>query len=1458
MHDIDDVSKLRMSLAQNDLLKVDLRRLMSFSSSSVNFDSNNPKVIEHTKPGFGKRLNPIGANFAINPRIFKSQEDWIFVVNSDAQEVQKYQFDNNSELNHMGNYKEFSKDDSSKHMRVADIHIDKNSLLVLAFDERKQNSPADKSKASYVVMRTSDFTKDDPNLETLHTLEVPWMEKPTLKFLFEMSTGSGTSAPVLLVFDKDLSAKQEANRSKSFGVFVLGSQSSGQAEVKAVRQFSVADTLLTSNALRNTRANLRNIVVANKKRTRVFFYLELVEGLKRSNGVFECKFGLATSLDKVSFSECKEFLSKPVQHFFLKEDYYVTISPDKAMRFCKTETHSCIEGQVQESWKIETLHIQDHFAVVVMKIESERFVFLNDFTSLSLLWTHDKHSSEVPTFVAHSFVGGHKRLYLVECPGKGIVPTDLTFNPFFEIQESHLEVNQATSLTLEGRTLLHYKVEKYLPEQVRNNNPNRRVDVVVHPQKEMFRTRLDLSGQHLIESDIENPRLRHFNQLAYTYEKKRQDKAYLMHGEWVFYKDSAEKQSCQFEKEGLEMVCLAEADSEKSYPRPIDLSKVERIHESGEHLLLFSQSAELIHFFDTRTRTMLDLKKPDSFKGGRKCKAYDYLIACVHKEELTAEKPKVSGEVVRLFMVDGEAQELVEVGRFRESLLEQLKEKVKADQSVVDGEVELSDFAFDSQLNSRLTMLYLFPQSGGSVAKRVFQFKFTHFLRTPNQCSLEFVERHRALEETEYVHIQSRMEVMDSRFVFVNHNNLLRVFVTDNQSQFRLDENESSAPLRLRVLSAHGLLIMVYQDSSSSDAKQHTLLVIRLTLDAGKRLVFRAHLPHFDPEKTHMGLWEHDTERVVLFFQDSTDSKTQVSSFVLFSNGPLLLSKDLKNDLSFGDTKRLLLNFDADPNFSSFQNVMVADNFVKVDRFSRELPLEIGKHFKLKGCVNNLTFNKEGSAVVLNRETVEGKQQTVDKVLNQIKESFKQPIMPGGESALTTFKSPIANKQDMAVVALEDKYVIQTDDSKLRYVVLDKLGQAKPVEVEFKNTNQKGCDALALSANSLLCFWTSGSIRRVTLKGLISSKDQEVIPLPEEVLSPSVWADNDNVLDLVYMSGDRQGIVMFRYERRSPNSPIVRTLIGKKELMVDDLQIGDFHLFMDPKYNRIVLLILNRRLNQLVMHTHSLSLNRGEVILKNTVCLDQLDRDVHRMRCIENSSGTGSRFLCYLFSPTHIHQTTLTQSVKDTLSPYKWDFVVRKSSYNSDYDPKDLSALAIRPLVFKNAVVVFDKAEKTLLNYDHRGDNDSSYANFLFRLNMADVIEAVEHSDDKVAVFFMDGLTLKVKFFELGTYSLRVAGLAGLLEGRLEFEVAYKFKDETMGLKIEFGQSKSAGEKITEKRNFWLVLLVTINVILGLSILVVLVLVLMLFRARKKLLMGPSHNVNETVLDETRADMSFI
>ena len=364
--DLSDVNRMSLYLNKNDKLRVDLRKLMSFQSTSINFWSNNPSVLLPGVSGHTSHISEPKRKFT--PIHLKNKDGYVFIVESENPSVVlSLKFESEFELKAYDN-KFVNKNPNAKFV-IADLHIDEYRLSVLTYETAHQENPDKTNRNSRYSIFNVNF-REGSQASIVH-FDIPWCEKPTLKVL-SPSGKVDDRIYTFLIFDKELfNPKNTFTHQKSFSLvnvdFALADDVVNPENIKVLS----INQLLFSN--KNDKITLKNIMITSKTRHQIFFFIQNEENKSTNrNSVYSCLVEYKADLKTLKFNECQPFKVNPLKQFFLKSENYITIDMTNKMNFCNVITEYCKEGTLQESWELKSVLLENDSAVIIMSIEKTK------------------------------------------------------------------------------------------------------------------------------------------------------------------------------------------------------------------------------------------------------------------------------------------------------------------------------------------------------------------------------------------------------------------------------------------------------------------------------------------------------------------------------------------------------------------------------------------------------------------------------------------------------------------------------------------------------------------------------------------------------------------------------------------------------------------------------------------------------------------------------------------------------------------------------------------------------------------------------------------------------------------------------------------------------------------------------------------------------------------------------
>lgn len=1418
-----DLSRLSLIMRPNDILKVDVRKLINFKSSSINFFSNNPAA---KLPGISKKPpRTFAEDRTFAPIILKSKKGRVFVVEEDRLKLLVYDLVGKTELRPVQLDYKFEKHENFK-MVIADLHLEEDWLTVLYYDSRDHANPEKTSHPTKYYLFNVNLW--DSNSQSIVTFAASWYERPALKLFSPHPTGDDRVMTWLL-FDKNGAADGEFSVKKKVSLVKTDFAREGEIDPSNISDRFVNQVV---PKLGNTILQLQNVLMTTQGRHMVFFVVQEAGNTQtRLSHVYSCMVDIAEKPADVKFRECTLFRDRVVKQFFLKGPNYIAITNDNTMEFCNHIKNSCREGKVQPNWDLREVLMEGDFAVIVMSIERTKFVFINNFSENSLVWFYDDQSAIVKSYLVFATVNQQPHLFLTEVPEKGLRFRDITFYPYFKIRGSQLKQDQLTNVYLEDKLVLSYDLKPLGDRKVLNLQEDRIVSVLVEPQTGEFRSKLDIVGSNLRFPETGNFRIKYFNQMSMQFKwegGELKGQYYVFYRNWMFFERAIVKFSCACDKEHMVYFCKEQGKLELT--QSIHVWKIRSVEEAGGLLVLIADAAEDFAFFDRDTNALLSFEFPERFKGGHHCMQFVYYVACVYD----LKDDKIEYNTLRVFQI--EKTGLVEVEGLEASFIASLEQFKTDGHSASENlkSIRVSSFDFDKVQTDRLAVLFILAFEDNNTRAAYVNYIFNNNVNQPPNKKLLLVGRSHKMEKEGELGQGTSMVVLDSQTLFWRFRNRFDLFCQDEDSTYYFEYLEVSELIDVRIVNSHSLVIVIYKGPQ----EKHFFAIFKITQNAAKQLLRLEEIEQFDENYTLATIVID--EWTLGFYQYNPVTGAELPSYLYFRNGPVIVSTAFTHQMIVNNSP-MIFKFAQDKSFDVTRNQMIKSSNIEVSPEKESMSLALKNYFSFEGNMFDIELGSE----IKNK----GLKVTLDK-----------PLMLKGKEELLALTADSSAK-DLLVITSKTHILLQENRSVAKFRVFPRTDPKAEVSIEF-SSSVRDCKKVILSSASVLCFWTDGAFPKVSLKSHIVSTDEVTFVLPEELADINVLVDNASDLHILYRDPWNKYLSLLKIDKNGKT--FAQKFIGKGELFVDDLNIQDFHFDLNDKDNRLTIIILDAHSNQLLFYHASTVTERQTPVLKRNAYLDPLDNALYKLKCIETDDNS-NRYMCMVFSASKVHYLTVQYTMEDGtgISLYRWEVSENRDFYNVMFATALDNTLNVRGLLDPNYLYLYQKdiadcPEPMLVRYVLH-DKNAHYSSFALPLKdykdilLIDYKPPVKRSDRKevreIEIYYFAGKSLKRAVYRAGDYVLRVDKPFTLDGRRVPLHSYFFGKATASDFSFNFAQKQQATDEAKKTRNLKIVLLIVGIIMVSVLILVALFALLVLFRDRKKIQLGTNQPADETEVD---------
>jgi hypothetical protein len=1414
--DADDLNRLSLVMRQEDVLRVDMRKLISFKGSSINFFSNNPAA---KLPGVTAEPPVVfEKDKAFTPIILKNKKGRIYVVQSGRKSLEMWDHSERNVLNPVPFTYKFQ-DLPGVQVTIADIHLEENSLTVLFYDLKDQTNPDKKPRSSkYYLMNVN---LDNQGTEKIVSFEMAWIERPALK-LFSPHPTADARDFIFLIFNKEVDADALSD-SKSFTLVKVNFLDA--AEI--IPPTNIVRRMLTELLFRNepTPLRLKNVLISTSSKHSIFFVVQDPEAAKlQRHRVYWCAVNVRTDEVKDStFSNCELFKKTPVKQFFLKGKNFVSIADGNKMEFCDFVKNSCREGVVQDTWELKSVTLENDVAVIIMAIEKTKFIFIRDFKESTLVWYYDDKSPVLPAYLAFGSVEQQPHTFLVEIPPTGLSFRDITFDPFFEIKGAQLKQDQQTNVYLEDKLVLSYDLKPLGEKKVQNLQEDRVVEVLSEPKSGEFHTKIDVIGSNLLFEENGSRLIKYFNPMRVGDGWNKaglENQLYYFHNEWAIYPEAILKLSCEVDKDDYTYSCK-EVDRIKS-PRQIKVREITTVEEMGKVLVILSEKSENIVILNREENRVLDFAYPERFNGGHTCMYYLFYIACAYP--VTHKSITVTS--IRLFWVKHDRLE--EVAGFEETFLESvihIWEKSSFANQKID-HVNISSFDFDDVQTEKLSVLFIFVFDTNFLKGVYAHYDFNQPTNPAKPPTLTFTGRDDKIETQTELTKHTKMIVLDSQTVLYAFETRFDLYCFENDSKYYFEYLDMVALHSVKLVSTHSLVVVVFQGQQ----QRHFFAIFKITQNAAKQLLHLEEIAGYTPDYTLSTITIDD--QTMGFYQYAPTAGTKLPSYMYFRNGPILVSSTYEHNMVVNGAV-VSLNFAQDRLFDVARSKSLKSSHFTVNPESRPLDVPLKNHFTFDGNMADIT---------------------VDQSAQELGVTLRKPLMVASDDDFVTFAQE-TTAEDVTVAFSESHILVQENRHVAKYQLFARGEEAKWA-IDFTGAT-KSCDEVILSESHVLCFWTDVATPMLSKWSIRNAKAvPKAYILSEPMSMVRVLLDSATKLTLIYR--DVAGKYVCWFELNNETNAITRRIIGKAAMSVDDLNVLDFYSNLDESMSRLTIIILDGHSNQLLFYLASTMDYSQEPVLKRSVSLNRLDNEGHDLSC-RRTSATELKFNCMLLTRTRLIYLKIAQANNADVSLFTWEVSDTRKFYNVLFATTLDSSLNMDSIGdFRNFFIhqkdITTTKDPMIIRYS-LADPQIHHCSFAFQLAAYKPIVAIlpngapENGDiEQLEVYHLVGKTLKKLVLKVGDYHLHHSKPFQLDGKKVTIHPSF-FNNNPSDVSFSFAQRKTGADEDKKQRNIKLVGLIVGVIVLSLLILIALFALLVLLRDRKKIQLGANQPTDETEVD---------
>lgn len=1405
--DLSDIYRLKMYIKKGDNFKLDLMRLMSFYSTSINFSSNNASVkipgipLESQSPSFFE-------DEPLRPKIFKTENSHMIYVANDGHVLSVLRIENETKITRIDNKaSEFFNKNTDKF--IDDLVLDHNSNMIVLYhnvkDYYKSDNPQEEIKYHlYAVNYATDSFLFDVEIEA------PYFAKPTIKMLSrrEQDQEMDPSRFVYLIFDKnrenkDNEAETPFTSHTCMKLVTVHRTKENNFDVEQ-QLFKVNDILFEG---KSTNIKVLNIMIASKQTKQIFFFIEIPNDKGNSNKyVFRASFNYSPHAKEVKFFDVKRFIDRPVEEFFMKESLYIYISKDHKMQFCDESKNYCKSGNLMKDWKVKWIMFEKQYAIVIMSIKTTNVVFINDFERNVLTYYYDNFKGVRSFFLSHSALNNNKKLYIAEFLVKGFKLRDVTLNSMLEIQESDLVDQQPVSLKLDDEELVNLDIMRWDGELVVDQFDGKSIQIL-KTNDGKFRTQLGYAGKNLNFFDKkETHGIKYYNELDFkiTYEDSEviKEKPYYLHQEWVFFNQMWVQNSCKSDKSNLTLVC--KEIEHGNLNEDIDVTKITRTYEIGSLVILLAENSSDIKIFNKRTKMLIQQQHNDRFGGGSACTVNINYIICKY------DNPEVKIQTLRVFYVNGDLlEEITEVERDMIEIMKPYFEETKKDDSLTN--IQINSYGFDTVETGSLSVLFNFVFKA-LFDSRFFNFKFSHALNRPDMINrLEFVDKNEEFVKHPAITRNVKMSVLDSQIIFSSFDPKFTFFCFDGNSYYKFEYLDIQELVDMIVLESHNLIIFIYLKRGDSASYFYT--IFRITQNAVKQHIRTEAIKNYN-SSYRLSVFSIDSYTIGII-QYNQKGNQEFSSYIYFQNGPILTSSKTEQPININGFE-YKPKYIEDKLFNISKFKFEKDKKIQIGINQENTEFYIRDYAKFIGNVKDITISQE-SIGLTNLE-------------------IDTPLIAKSDDIITSLTSE-DNASEIFVKETDKVIVHHTATATNVYSAIFKGKKDKKATVEFTLPDKIKCYEVGVSDLSLICFWTKDGLHMVSIKSW-EGQSQEDYKIPRKVSSVRVMEENANYIAFIFKDEFNKFIAIIKIDKAEKT--IKAKYIGKKEMNIDDLRIIDYHHSLNIKEDRLTVIMLDGLSNQLLFFYSPYKTLNQQYVLKRMISLNDLDFSIIQIDCtdFENTSNT---FNCLLYSPTHIFLTQIKRNESASRSDFKWDFTVLRSFYNVLYESSLDEYFSLWTEHTESNLFIYEQDQmfnngNKLVMYD-LASLSAQYSQYIVELTditrVVGIFKEKSGEADFLKIYYVKGEQLRCKKFQIDDYKVKMRDLQSMDGKNIDVSVNF-VNGNNYHLKFYFAKQGSNYVVPVQSKSTIMIILVIGIILVSVLILCCLLAIIVLLKERKK------------------------
>lgn len=1434
-------------ISEDDVIRLDLEKFISFKSSSVNFSSNNQKI---ELPGIDKtQLDvPFAAGKSLQPRVFKASHNYLFFLDQDGQKVHESFVEGGTLLSHQSEVDEvIALINQTRKVQCMDMGIGGESMLFVLCSQADRKNLIEGTIEQYLI--ASDFFKKE--VAWVAKFKSRFMENPTIKILKSPKGLEDVSneSSLFIIFDKVSSSSAPETSQKLLILHVAPFASStirsfrkaattlvglsvgeeGEvlqgAENLESRTKTLSDYLtyskLNAYTLQNSlfgtssqRFQLKNLYIDSLGS--MYFLLGIWGESGPQIFVHTCEF--TQDFDDGSFflNECRPFIEAPITNFFLKKSYYLYIDNNNNMLFSKIGKESRPKaGQIQKGWKIEHILLEDDIAVVIMTIKNTIITFIRDFSKDTLVWYYSSPENAKRIFLMSVFDRQARseeeamQRKLVSFFDWGFRISSVSLNKVLEIKSASIEKLQRIELRLENELIMDLDIRQFKPDVVYDDFEGRKL-VVTKTEDKLFKLRLGFSGSRLVFEPGLNQQIYYYNLFSSDIQlPKGGPKRIFAQGDslYVFGRSWVEIQRCSYRLVTLEASCEAE---DRIEGLSVPISSITSLEQYAEFLFGVTEKAEEIFLFNTVTRKQEKISNAKLLVGGDLCKLSKNKIFCRFTDETRGV------QFIRAFDFKFDQEKgtsLAEHVSFAEVLRGQDTLMPRVINDLEFSRLLVQDFGIDSVHVNHVTIFYRFVH-GGTSTSRFLSLKLRFHGNDPSKTEVSIERDIHRLNENSDIKKDAQMVVLDTQLVFVSFDPSFKMICFESDGYFKFDFINADLLLQRLSLPSNNLLGFVYKSRSNEKV---FFALFKVTHDASKQFIHQSEVQGYSASSRWL-LYEIDPYTVGVLQFDEEGERTILA--VHFENGPILTGSSTKDLVTINENKFYLDTIE-DKTFNLF-----ATNFVLSPHLSpKDLPadgiIDLEKYVSITGHLSHIAADPESAKRV--------------EVIN--------PIVPGAFTEAGTIRAG----QGVAFRRTGEVVIFRNSDGKFQFfnpAPLEQLGPERFKPFVFEGVPGNKCDELEVTSNSLLCFFAQGPLERLAILSFASFTKPEIYTLSRGGSKVKVLLDGAKLI-FGRLHSDHKYLTIYKIDRAEKT--VEAQLFSKKNLRSNTIKITDFHLAMDSSMKFLTVIAFDKVSNLLHLFHSDLKMTRRPV-LRQSFRLDKVGTFFRQMTCVDfDSNSSNLQFECNLYGDSQISTVKIVKENQAKTSSYSWRLELLRSYKNLLYASSFQENFSFLEAISVDFTVLVgdipssrpseNKGEKFLIVYKLSKATDYAYSTMRIPIPYEPIDVSID--GDTIKLYMKERVEsnlfkISEQTFTIGGYKMKLNKPSDLPKDGITLRAI--FSNENMQkIKFTFGKDEGVVTIESESAHLSLIILIVAVCLVGLLILLSVTAIIVLHLKNKKL-----------------------